>query len=290
MIKDKKNFVIILGMILVFIGTLLPSIKIAQENISFLKENGPLTIILALIMFILLKLEKRNFTSIPSVLSIGLIVKFVIDNKNRLQQIRETYNCYAEFQYGLLIILIGDILILLSVIIQNINVESIVAKIKLVIVGIRQKFVNIRERIKKNKLEKKDKPKKVLTPSLISKLAKKDKKNKIISETTKDGKIKYKKIVVKVDNKIKEKLSLKERISNFLLKLRLKKISKKRLSVSKYKETCVRTYYVPTIDIKRWTRSNISCINCGATVNTNSEYCFLCDCKISMSENKENLS
>ena len=81
MIKDKKNFVIILGMILVFIGTLLPSIKIAQENISFLKEDGPLTIILALIMFILLKLEKRNFTSIPSALSIGLIVKFVIDNK-----------------------------------------------------------------------------------------------------------------------------------------------------------------------------------------------------------------
>ena len=35
--KEKKNLPLIIGIVLIVIGSLLPSIKIAQENISFLK-------------------------------------------------------------------------------------------------------------------------------------------------------------------------------------------------------------------------------------------------------------
>ena len=108
MIKDRKNIKYIIGIVLIFIGTLLPAIRIAQENISFLKDNGPLMIIIAGIMFLLIKLEKKEFITIPSIMSVVLIIKFIFDNANRLKQINTMYNCYAKFQYGLIIILIGN--------------------------------------------------------------------------------------------------------------------------------------------------------------------------------------
>ena len=77
----KNNMLIILGIIIVFIGAFLPSIQIAQENINFIKENGPLIIVLLSVMILLLKFEKKELISVPSILSIALVIKFTIDNK-----------------------------------------------------------------------------------------------------------------------------------------------------------------------------------------------------------------
>lgn len=280
MIKNK-NIPLIIGMTMLFAGSFLPSIKIAQENISFIKENGSLIIILIAIMVILLKLDKKTLITIPSTLSLTIIIKFIIDNKTRLQQIIETYNCYAKFQYGLILMIISNIIIILTILLPLINIETIKEKLRSIILNQKEKH--------NEKKQSKQQIKQSLTPSLIEKLTKKE--NKISKETTKDGKIKYNKIVVKVDKPIKEKQTLKQRISDTILKLKIKKISIKKLSVTKYnEETNKKTYYIPTINIKKWTRSNISCINCGATIKTNSEYCFLCDCKINLTEQEGKLS
>lgn len=273
--KNKKNIILIIGMILIFIGTLLPSIKIANENINFIKENGILTIILVAIMYILLKLEKKSLITVPSVLSLSLIIKFIIDNRDRLKEIKETYNCYANFRYGLAVMIIGNIIVLLSIVIPIINKETIKEKIKIII-------KTIKEKIKPNKVKK-------LTPSIIKKITKKENKKKISTETTKDGKIKYNKIIVKVDNKPKkQKTPIKEKISLLILKIKLRKISRKNISITKFNEqNNKKIYYIPKINIKKWTRNNICCINCGATVKSTSEYCFLCDCKIKLSDHKK---
>lgn len=290
MIKEKKNLLLIIGMILLLIGTLLPAIRIAQENISFIKENGIITIVLVLIMFILLKLDKKILITVPSILSLAVITKFIMSNINRLNQINKMYNCYAKFQYGIIIMILGNIIILSILIKENIKIEAIKQRI----IDKKQKQnINKLEKLKSKKERKikqieKQKTKQI-TPSIIEKLSKKQDKKKILTETTKDGKIKYNKIIVKVNNEKRQ--SLKEKISNLILKLRLKKISKKKLSISKYKEEKpTRTYYIPSINIRKWTRSNISCSNCGATINSNSEYCFLCDCKIKLNEKEERIS
>lgn len=290
MIKEKKNLLLIIGMILLLIGTLLPAIRIAQENISFIKENGIITIVLVLIMFILLKLDKKILIAVPSILSLAVITKFIMSNINRLNQINKMYNCYAKFQYGIIIMILGNIIILSILIKENIKIEAIKQRI----IDKKQKQnINKLEKLKSKKERKikqieKQKTKQI-TPSIIEKLSKKQDKKKILTETTKDGKIKYNKIIVKVNNEKRQ--SLKEKISNLILKLRLKKISKKKLSISKYKEEKpTRTYYIPSINIRKWTRSNISCSNCGATINSNSEYCFLCDCKIKLNEKEERIS
>ena len=120
----KNNMLIILGIMTVFIGALLPSIQIAQENINFIKENGPLIIILLSVMIILLKFEKKELISVPSILSIALVIKFTIDNKLRLKEINEKYNCFAGFKYGLVVMIIGNILILLSIILSIPNLKE----------------------------------------------------------------------------------------------------------------------------------------------------------------------
>lgn len=276
--KNKKNIPLIIGMILIFVGTLLPSIRIANENINFIKENGILTIILVAIMYILLKLDKKTLITVPSILSLSLIMKFIIDNKERLNKIKETYNCYANFKYGLAVMIIGNIIVLLSTLIPIINKEKLKEK-KILIKD------TIREKLKPIKNKK-------ITPSIIEKIAKKENKKKISTETTKDGKIKYNKIVVKVDNKPKqERKSIKEKLSLFVLKTRLKKISRKNISITKFNEQKKqKTYYIPKINIKKWTRNDICCINCGATVKSTSEYCFLCDCKIKLNDKEKKLS
>ena len=38
-LKNKNNIIIVIGIILILLGSLLPSIRIAQENISFIKEK-----------------------------------------------------------------------------------------------------------------------------------------------------------------------------------------------------------------------------------------------------------
>lgn len=282
--KNKKNIPLIIGMILIFVGTLLPSIRIANENINFIKENGALTIILVAIMYILLKLEKKSLITVPSVLSLSLIIKFMIDNKGRLNEIKETYKCYAGFKYGLAIMIIGNMIVLLSIIIPIINKEKIKEKTTLIIKTIKEKIKTFKQKPKQTKKE--------ITPSIIEKISKKEDKKKISTETTKDGKIKYNKIVVKVDNKPKkEKKSIKEKLNLFLLKKRLKKISRKNISITKFNEQkSQKTYYIPKINIKRWTRNDVCCINCGATVKSTSEYCFLCDCKIKLNDKEEKLS
>ena len=276
--KNKKNIPLIIGMILIFLGTLLPSIRIANENINFIKENGILTIILVAIMYILLKLDKKTLITVPSILSLSLIIKFIIDNKERLNKIKETYNCYANFKYGLAVMIIGNIIVLLSTIIPIINKEKLKEKTILIKDTIREKLKQIKN--------------KKITPSIIEKIAKKENKKKISTETTKDGKIKYNKIVVKVDNKPKqERKSIKEKLSLFVLKTRLKKISRKNISITKFNEQKKqKTYYIPKINIKKWTRNDICCINCGATVKSTSEYCFLCDCKIKLNDKEKKLS
>jgi len=294
MLKDKKNIKYMIGIIIIFIGTLLPAIRIAQEKISFLKDNGPLMIILVGIMFLLIKLEKKEFITIPSIMSVVLIIKFLFDNENRLKQINTMYNCYAKFQYGLVVILIGNLILLISLIIEYINFKKLNDKINTLKIKHKEKNKIKQEKIKtkkQTKLEKQKQNKKVLTPSIIQKLVKKQETKKITKETTQDGKIKFNKITVKVD-KPKEKQKLKERIENLILKLKLKKISRKKISLTKYHDTepIKKTYYIPTINIQRWTRDNVSCINCGAKVNTNSEYCFLCDCKINLKDKEKKLS
>lgn len=298
MLKDKKNIKYMIGIILIFIGTLLPAIRIAQENISFLKDNGPLMIILVGIMFLLIKLEKKEFITLPSIISVVLIIKFIFDNGNRLKQINSMYNCYAKFQYGLAVILIGNLILLISLITEYINFKTLNNKIN----ELKLKYINkTKTKLEKIKTKKQEKlqsqkqkeNKKILTPTLIQKLEKKQETKKITKETTQDGKIKYNKITVKVD-KPKEKQKLKERLENLILKLKLKKISRKKISLTKYQEPetkiKTKTYYIPTINIQRWTRDNVSCINCGAKINTNSEYCFLCDCKINLKDKEKKLS
>lgn len=269
MLNNKNNIKYMIGIMILFIGTLLPSIKIAQENISFLKENGILTIILVGIMFTLIKLEKKQFIIIPSTFSLVVITKFIIENQERLNKIIETYNSYAKFRYGLLVMIIGNIILITSLIIEYIDYKTL-----------KEKISNIIQKLQ----TKKENHKKLINASLIEKLRKKETTNKITTETTEDGKIKYNKITVKVDKNTKEKEKLTNKISNLILKLRLKRISNKKLSITKFQdqEKIKKTYYVSTIDIKKWTRDNISCINCGAKINSSSEYCFLCDCKINL--------
>lgn len=279
----KNNMLIILGIIIVFIGAFLPSIQIAQENINFIKENGPLIIVLLSVMILLLKFEKKELISVPSILSIALVIKFTIDNKLRLKEINEKYNCFAGFKYGLVVMIIGNILILLSIILSIPNLkekkEKIIETTKVKAKSIKEKTSNIKTKHK-------------LTPSLIQKMSKKDSKNKVSKGTTKDGKIKYNKLIVKVEKNTKEKKTFKQIIDDLLLKLRIKKISSKKLSIARYNEekTIKKTLYIPTINIRKWTRNEICCINCGATIKSNSEYCFLCDCKIKLTEKEEKLS
>ena len=84
--KNKNNVIIVIGIILILLGSLLPSIRIAQENISFIKENGSLIIILVAAMFLLFKLNYKQLLYIPSILSIIIIIKFIIDNYDRLKK------------------------------------------------------------------------------------------------------------------------------------------------------------------------------------------------------------
>lgn len=272
----KNNKLIILGIITVFIGALLPSIQIAQENINFIKENGPLIIVLLSVMILLLKFEKKELISVPSILSIALVIKFTLDNKLRLKEINEKYNCFAGFKYGLVVMIIGNILILLSLILTIPNLKE---KKEKMIETTKEKANNIKVKHK-------------LTPSLIKKMSKQDSKNKVTKGTTEDGKIKYNKLTVKVEKDTKEKKTFKQKLDDLLLKLRIKKISRKKLSIAKYNEEkpAKKTCYIPTINIRKWTRNEICCINCGATVSENSEYCFLCDCKIKLTEKEEKLS
>ena len=280
---NKNNKLIILGIIIVFIGAFLPSIQIAQENINFIKENGPLIIVLLSVMILLLKFEKKELISVPSILSIALVIKFTLDNKLRLKEINEKYNCFAGFKYGLVVMIIGNIIILLSIILSIPNLKE---KQEKIIEKTKEKEKTIKEKTSSIKTQHR------LTPSLIKKMSKKDSKNKVTTGTTEDGKIKYNKLIVKVEKDTKEKKTIKQIIDDLLLKLRIKKISRKKLSIAKYNEEkpAKKICYVPTINIRKWTRNEICCINCGATVSENSEYCFLCDCKIKLTEKEEKLS
>jgi len=282
--KNTKNLPIIIGIILVLIGSLLPSIKIAQENINFIKENGPLIIILVSVMIILLKFEKKELITVPSILSLALVIKFTLDNKLRLKEINEKYNCFAGFKYGLVVMIIGNILILVSLILSIPNLkekkELLKNKLKEIIEKIKEKIKNIKPKQHK------------LTAQLIEKISKKESKQKITKETTKDGKIKFNKIIVKVDKRPREKKTLKEKLDDLLLKLRIKRITSKKLSIAKYRDEkpAKKKNYIPTLNIRKWTRDEICCVNCGATVKSTSEYCFLCDCKIKLTDKEEKLS
>ena len=253
--KNKRNIFIVIGIILVFIGSLLPAITIAQENISFLKENGPLIIILSASMFLLFKLNYKQLLYIPSALSLIIIVKFMIDNNDRIDQIRVIYNCHASYRYGLILMILGNILVIFSTSIGFLKLDELKAKA--------DNFLKI---IKDKILEK---------------------KLNISHETTKDGIIKFNKITVKCEKPIQK---LKDKTLNKFL-LRLKKDNK--LSISKFEENNTQTYKtqeISTINIGKWTQSDICCSNCGAMVHTTSEYCFLCDCKIKLKQEIEKLS
>lgn len=271
----KKNALIIIGMILVLIGAFLPSIRIAQENISFIKENGAITLVLVASIFILLLLNRKKITIIPSGLSLYIIIKFIIDNKARLNEIREIYNCYAAYQFGLFVMILGNLLIIISLLVEI--VKEIKIELKETIKNYKARIIeitnNTKEKIKEN--------------NIIKNIKNISINKKISHETTKDGKIKFNKITVKCD-KPKRKYSIKEFIEEIKIKRIQRKIQKKKLTISKYKdeeiqkETNNTVYNVPVIDIQKWTSEDICCSNCGATVHTTSEYCFLCDCKIKL--------
>ena len=273
--KKITNKIIILAIITIIIGTFLPSIRIANENINILKEDGPILIVLAAIMLILIKLEKQNYIIIPTIVSIYKIIDFTIQNKKRLEDINSIYNCYAGYQYGLLVLLISNLIILTIITINIVNNTIKIKSIKPV-----KNKVKIQKTIDQTVKEEQAKKQKLIT-----------------KETTKDGQIQYNKITVKCNNQ-ETKNSFKTKIKDTILKLKLRKISKNKLTISKFnntykninKTTNPKTYKVSVIDIKKWTRSEICCINCGATISTNSEYCFLCDCKMKLNEKKQKLS
>lgn len=255
--KNKNNIIIVIGIILILLGSLLPSIRIAQENISFIKENGMLIIILAAAMFLLFKLNYRQLLYIPCILSIIIIVKFITDNYDRLKTITEQYSCYASYQYGIVVMILGNILILSIITLELLNVDKI--------------------KELKEKLQEKTETLKETTNNIKEKI----KETKPVKQTTKDGKISFIKRTIKVDKPKK----------TFMIKKLSKQ--KKQLSLSRYNENKIikqTTYEIPTISIEKWTKSDICCSNCGATVHTTSEYCFLCDCKIKLNHEKEKLS
>ena len=252
--KNKNNIIIILGIILIILGSILPSIRIAQENISFIKENGMLIIILAAAMFLLFKLNYKQLLYIPSILSIIIIVKFITDNYDRLKTITEQYSCYASYQYGIVVMILGNILILSIITSEILNFD----KIKVIKENVQEKTKTIKGNTKN--------------------LKEKIKESKPIKQTTKDGKISFVKRTVKVD-KPKKQFKIKQNVKQ-----------KKQLTLSQYNENKVikqKTLEIPTINIERWTKSDVCCSNCGATVHTTSEYCFLCDCKIKLNQEKE---
>ena len=187
-------------------------------------------------------------------------------------------------EYGLVVMIIGNMIILISLILSIPNLkektELIKDKTKEITTKTKEKLQTIKPKQHK------------ITAHLIEKISKKESKQKISKETTKDGKIKFNKIIVKVDKTPKEKKTFKSKLDDLLLKLRIKKISRKKLSISRYRDEKPnkKTCYIPTINIRKWTRNSICCINCGATVSENSEYCFLCDCKIKLSEKEEKIS
>jgi ABC-type multidrug transport system fused ATPase/permease subunit len=288
--KRRKNKLIEIGTIISIISALLPAIKIASENISFLKDKGPITLILALITIVLIKLDKKELTIIPSTINIIIVIKFIIENTERLKQINELYNCYAKYQYGILVMLLANLIIIISVIIENVNIKDTKEKINKRIKSIKEKISqknNTKNIIKEHKKQTKK----------IERINKKENKHIVTKETTKDGKIKFNKLVVSVDNKPKKKKkNIKEKIALIKLKHNSKKIKRKNISITKYKDSeqpkqkNTKTYYIPIIDIRKWTRNKICCVNCGATVNANSEYCFLCNCKIKLVDKKTKIS
>ena len=136
-------------------------------------------------------------------------------------------------------------------------------------------------------LKEKVQEKKELVKEKTNNVKEKIIQSKPIKQTTKDGKIRFNKLTVKVDKPVKP-----SKIKTTISKIKTKK-SNKNLSISKYQENKITkhaTYEIPVIDIKKWTQSDICCSNCGATVHTTSEYCFLCDCKIKLNKEKEKLS
>ena len=79
-------------------------------------------------MAILLKLEKTEIISVPSILSLILIIKFIIDNKINLKKINAIYHCEAVFKYGTTIMILGNLLILITLVMPKINIEKIQSK------------------------------------------------------------------------------------------------------------------------------------------------------------------
>lgn len=295
MIKSKRDLILLIGIFVLFLGCFLPSIKIASENISFIKDNGIIMIVLVLIMLVLYGLDKKDFIFIPSCISVRIIVGFIISNSVRLKEITELYNCYADYKFGLIVMLAGNGLILISMIIRLVNLKVLKNAIlcfcsffKRVFSYVKQGFLLVILFFKNLILR---------IGSILLNL----KNNKFLSkETTTDGKIHYNKIVVRCSNKdVKSKFSLKNKIRDFILKLKLKSFFHKKLSISKFKndeiveksncQNKVVLQRIFVIDIKRWTRNKVCCLNCGASISSNSEYCFLCDCKMKINK-KEKLS
>ena len=242
----KKNIVLFIGIILVLLGLFLPSIRIAHENINFIQEAGILPIILVVSILILIKLEKKEFIVIPSTIMIVVIFKFILRNIARMEQINSIYGAYAKYQYGLLILVAGNIIILLSLLFSLLELDE------------------IKEKINDMKLKK---------------IEKQENTEKLSKGTSKDGKIRFNKLVVKVDNKPKKNFKLKNKLS--LSKFDDTKEIKEPAPFEPLKTPNT----ISVIDIKKWTRGSICCSNCGATVLTTSEYCFLCDCKIKLENN-----
>ncbi len=251
---DKHDVMLVVGILLVLFGSLLPSITIAQENISFLKENGPLIIILSAAMFLLFKLNYKQLLYIPSVLSLLIIFKFMMDNSGRLDQIRTMYNCFASYRYGLVVMILGNIFVILTISLGFLNIDKLKVKVEDLIGTLKEKQL--------------------------------EKKLNMTHETTKDGMIKFNKLTVLCGKPIQK---IKDKTSDVMSKFK----KKNELSISKFEEDKVQTYKtqeISTIDIQKWTQSDICCSNCGATVHTTSEYCFLCDCKIRLHQEVEKLS
>lgn len=298
---NKKKIFIIIGLLIVIIGTFLPSIKIAMENISFIKENCGITLVLILISLILFILNKEDYIAVSSSLFIYLVIKFLIDNKIRLDQIMEVYNCYAKYRYGLLVILIGNIVVILTVFVSKFDIVNLfkrfVMKVCLFFSKVFQKvagfFKNIFSKEKIIGLFGKIKKSLFklfgLVKSFVFKIVSKIKcsRIKVVNEKTKDLSISYRKMTVKCNRRE----SFFSRLKFFFIKFRIKK-ARRKISISSYSEERpkihhkngnFKVYSKYNFDIRRWTRSNVCCANCGATISTTSDYCFLCDCKIKFS-------
>lgn len=270
-IRKNVSFITAFGIFLMLMGPFLPVVRIANENINMLENNGFLIVLLAAICIILVLLNKTFYTVVPAIFTLVFMFDFVVKTSNKLEQINQTYNYYVSFNYGLVVTIFGSLIVLISVLLDNEKIKALIknmvenAKIKL-----KTKEVFNKDGIKGNKL--------------------------VVTIGNNKEKIKNMKLNEKINTKI-----IKQKAANIKGNVLTKISNRKKLSISKFKEekkieqaieknhenfnynivSSINNEPAKTkFDMTKWIINNVSCTNCGAVIKNNDTHCFLCDCKV----------